>query len=231
MADDGPKRKSRDDTPDDAPDPAEKVAAAIRSITSNAGKAAASGMAAQSVKTDSRNAMLEALVYGDNDLIGLVAYAMHELNRRDWCIAYEAGNGRAPSEAEVRAYLVGEQLERRLETYRRLSEDSLAKLAMSDQSMRKLVESAPQPAATAPLPARAHVQPPPPAPAAVVPMPAPAPRPAPAYEPPMPDDSYAPPPRRKNWAGLIFYLLLLLGAVVALGYIIRSGLIFPLAAK
>lgn len=238
MAEDGPKRKSRDETPDNGIDPTEKVAAAIRSITSNAGKIATPPAPASSSGPDARNGMLDALVYGDNDLIGLVAYAMHELNRRDWCVAYEAANGHKPTEAEAKAYLVGEQLERRLETYRRLSEDALAKLTTSDQSMRRLSEAAPAPPVAAPPAARAAIQPvaqPAPAPAPVALMPAPQPvqtqRAAPAYEPPVADDSFAPAPRKKNWAGLALYLLLLLVAVVALGYIINSGLIFPIAAK
>jgi hypothetical protein len=81
------------------------------------------------VRSEARNPLLDALVYGDNDLVGLVAYAMHEVNRRDWCLAYEAAHGRPPSEGELNAYLVGEQLERRLDTYRRLAEDALAKVA------------------------------------------------------------------------------------------------------
>ncbi|HRK25046.1 MAG TPA: hypothetical protein PLQ11_08855, partial [Beijerinckiaceae bacterium] len=92
------------------------------------------------------NPMLDALVYGDNDLVGLVAYAMHEVHRRDWCRAYEKSNARLPAEADLNAYLVGEQLDRRIEAYRRLAEDALAKVASgnTDMTMRRLAEGVPE---------------------------------------------------------------------------------------
>lgn len=112
------------------PDPAERVAAALRTI-----------VPANIVQADARtNPLLDKLVYGDNDLVGLVAYAMHEVNRRDWRAAYETTHGRPPSEAEYNAYLVGEQLERRLETYRRLAEDAIAKVATGETNMRRLAD-------------------------------------------------------------------------------------------
>lgn len=197
-----------------AADPVEKVAAAIRNISTAAGKTA------PGQKSEARNAMLEALVYGDNDLVGLIAYAMHEVNRRDWTAAYEAGNGRPPSEGEIKAYLVGEQLERRLDTYRRLAEDALAKIANPDQNMRKLAEPAPEPprAAASPAPLAAPARP--------APMPAPAPIPR-SFEVSPADQAVSQPPKRKNWGGFVFYLLLLLVAVVVLGYVIRSGISLP----
>jgi hypothetical protein len=114
-------------------DPAERVAQALRTIAP-----------ASAPRTDSRhNPLLDQLVYGDNDLVGLVAYALHEVNRRDWRTAYEQAHGRPPSEAEFNAYLVGEQLERRLDTYRRLAEDAIAKVATGDTNLRRLAEGVP----------------------------------------------------------------------------------------
>lgn len=119
--------------PDMAEDKAERVAQALRTITP-----------ATTPRTDSRhNPLLDQLVYGDNDLVGLVAYALHEVNRRDWRNAYEQAHGRPPSEAEFNAYLVGEQLERRLDTYRRLAEDAIAKVATGDSNLRRLAEGVP----------------------------------------------------------------------------------------
>jgi hypothetical protein len=122
-------------------DPAAKVAAAIRAVGHRPAERDAS-----TPRTEARNAMLDALVYSDHDLVGLVAYAMHEVNRRDWCLAYETANGHSPSETELKAYLVGEQIERRLETYRRLAEDALAKVAtgQADTPMRRLSEGVPE---------------------------------------------------------------------------------------
>ncbi len=155
-----------------------------------------------------RNAMLDALVYGDNDLIGLVAYAMHEVNRRDWCQANEAANGRPPSAAELAAYLVGERLERRLDTYRRLAEDALAKVATGEQTMRRLAEGVPDIGRAASL--------------------------APAAEPrsltgaalagATAADKAVVVPERKGQAGkLIGYLVFLLIVVVALALLLKYG--------
>lgn len=185
-------------------DPAAKVAAALRTISTNGGKTA-SGQ-----KSDARNAMLESLVYGDNDLVGLVAYAMHEVNRRDWCLAYENVNGRPPSDGEQAAYLVGEQLERRLDTYRRLAEDALAKVATGEQTMRRLAEGVPDVGRIgAILPGETRTA----APAAAAPLGA------------TPADKAVVVPERKGQTGkLIGYLAFLLLAVVGLALVLKYGM-------
>ncbi|MCA0424369.1 MAG: hypothetical protein LCH61_13795 [Proteobacteria bacterium] len=191
-------------------DPAAKVAAAIRTVTASAGRTATGA------RSEARNAMLEALVYGDNDLVGLVAYAMHEVNRRDWCLAYEAANGRSPSDSELNAYLVGEQLERRLDTYRRLAEDALAKVAAGDQNLRRLAEGVPE------LPLRTPQTPPGPE-AARAPAPAPVPARV-ALGATAADKAVIEPQGSQKIGKLIVYLLFLLVAVAGLAWLLRYGM-------
>ena len=184
-----------------ANDTVEKVNQAIRAMTATAPKGTAL------VKTSAQNPMLDTLVYGDNDLVGLVAYAMHEVNRRDWCTAYEAGNGRPPSENDVRAYLIGEQLERRLDTYRRLAEDSLAKVSLGDASFRRLSETNDLPRSGNPQVAQlaATTQP-----KTITPAPA--------------QKSTLPQHKKGSMVKLVVYLALLLIAVIGFGLALRYGL-------
>ena len=169
-------------------------------------------------KPASLNPMLDQLVYGDNDIVGLLAYAMHEVHRRDWCAAFESVHGRAPSQVELNVFLVGERLERRLDTYRRLAEDALAKVALGDTNLRRLNEGVPE------------VQK---APSAAPASPAAKAQPAPAAKPlaglanlnATASDKLTPqvkPPG--NFGKLAVYLLLLLVAVAALGYLLRFGI-------
>ena len=183
-----------------AADPAERVAAALRSITP-----------ASAPRADTRvNPLLEKLVYGDNDLVGLVAYAMHEVNRRDWRAAYETTHGRSPSEAEFNAYLVGEQLERRLETYRRLAEDAIAKVASGDQNLRRLAEGVPDlPRLT--LPADAPAAP------ALVPG-------TRALQATLADKAVVPAAKKAELGKLALYLAFLMVAVAGLAYLLRYGM-------
>ena len=185
-----------------ASDPAERVAAALRSIAP-----------ASVSRADPRtNPLLEKLVYGDNDLVGLVAYAMHEVNRRDWRAAYETAHGRPPSEAEFNAYLVGEQLERRLETYRRLAEDAIAKVASGDHNLRRLSEGVPDlPRLTAPVPAEATQAP------ALIPG-------SRALHATLADKAVVPPSNKAEMGKLALYLLFLLIAVAGLAYLLRYGM-------
>jgi hypothetical protein len=76
----------------------------------------------------SRNRMFEELVSNDEDLIGLVAYALYKQSKRDWLMAFEAEKGRVPTEEELKSYIIGECTPRRIETYRRLGADSLVRL-------------------------------------------------------------------------------------------------------
>lgn len=193
-----PRLEARSEQP---ADPAERVAQALRSI-----------VPAGAQRIDSRhNPLLDQLVYGDNDLVGLVAYALHEVNRRDWRVAYEQAHGRPPSEAEFNAYLVGEQLERRLDTYRRLAEDAIAKVATGDTNLRRLAEG------TADLPRI---------------LPATATEVKTEVKQPMPrtlsataqDKAVVPPTRSGDVIKLVIYLGFLLVAVAVLAYLLRYGM-------
>ncbi len=72
------------------------------------------------------NAMFRLLVENEDDVTGLLAYGLYKQNKRDWLIAHQAGSGRAPTQAELDAFILGERIPRRVATYRRLAEDMLA---------------------------------------------------------------------------------------------------------
>jgi hypothetical protein len=76
--------------------------------------------------SESGNPVFEGLVQGENDIIGLLAYALYKQNKRDWLASFQATVDRAPAAAEIAAYTMGERLPRRVATYRRLAEDMLA---------------------------------------------------------------------------------------------------------
>lgn len=189
-------------------DPAARVAAALGKTPPRSAEA----------KPPSLNPLLDQLVYGDNDIVGLVAYAMHEVHRRDWCAAFESVHGRTPSQVELNVFLVGERIERRLDTYRRLAEDALAKVAQGDTNLRRLNEAAADPA-KAPAPAGA--------PLTAKPQPVAAAKPAVGLASlnATASDKLAPPVKTPgNLGKLAVYLLLLLVAVAALGYLMRFGI-------
>lgn len=73
-----------------------------------------------------RNAVFSALVKGDADITGLVAYSIYKQNKLDWLQAFEKVKGREPAENELISYIVGESTPRRIATYRHLAEATLA---------------------------------------------------------------------------------------------------------
>jgi hypothetical protein len=73
-----------------------------------------------------RNPIFDALVTPDEDVAGLVAYSIYKQNKRAWLDDFIKATGRAPSEAESRAYIIGESTERRLNTYRHLAAATLS---------------------------------------------------------------------------------------------------------
>ena len=73
-----------------------------------------------------RTGVFTSLVKEDSDISGLVAYSIYKQNKLDWLQAFEAATGRAPNEAELTAYIIGESTPRRLATYRHLAESTLA---------------------------------------------------------------------------------------------------------
>ncbi|MGO9773659.1 MAG: hypothetical protein ACLPSW_29770 [Roseiarcus sp.] len=73
-----------------------------------------------------RNPIFDALVGPDEDVAGLVAYSIYKQNKRAWLEDFVKATGRAPTDAESRAYIIGESTERRLSTYRHLAASTLA---------------------------------------------------------------------------------------------------------
>jgi len=76
--------------------------------------------------TGLRDTIFEKLVSGENDVVGLLAYSLSMQNKRDWLAAFKAEAGRDPTSAEMAAYDIGERIERRLTTYRKLAEHALS---------------------------------------------------------------------------------------------------------
>jgi hypothetical protein len=96
---------------------------------------------------EARNPMFELLVRDEGDAAGLLAYALYKQNKRDWLIAFQESHGRPPAEGETEAFILGERIERRIGTYRRLAEEMLRKEAGARPAQR-----------LSPLPTQASVQ-------------------------------------------------------------------------
>ena len=73
-----------------------------------------------------KRGVFASLVSGDGDIVGLVAYSIYKQHKLDWLRAFQAAQGRAPNEAELASYIVGEGTPRRLMTYRHLADATLA---------------------------------------------------------------------------------------------------------
>lgn len=74
-----------------------------------------------------RNPMFDDLVSAEDDICGLLAYALFEQNKRDWLASHTEVRGRDPTPEEFDAYIIGERIPRRLDTYRRLAQDMLSR--------------------------------------------------------------------------------------------------------
>jgi hypothetical protein len=73
-----------------------------------------------------RNTIFDNLVKVEGEVAGLVAYSIYKQNKRAWLQDFIKATGRPPSDAESRAYIIGESTERRLATYRHLAAATLA---------------------------------------------------------------------------------------------------------
>jgi hypothetical protein len=73
-----------------------------------------------------RNTIFDNLVKVEGEVPGLVAYSIYKQNKRAWLNDFLKATGRPPTEAESRAYIIGESTERRLATYRHLAAATLA---------------------------------------------------------------------------------------------------------
>jgi hypothetical protein len=65
-----------------------------------------------------QNRLFELLVQGEDDLVGLLAYALSEQDRHDWLSAWLASHPSPPTEEQVDAYTTGRTLSAQLERYR-----------------------------------------------------------------------------------------------------------------
>jgi hypothetical protein len=74
-----------------------------------------------------RNPVFDDLVTAEDDICGLLAYALFEQNKRDWLASHTDVRGREPTPEEFDAYIIGERIPRRLDTYRRLAQDMLSR--------------------------------------------------------------------------------------------------------
>ena len=59
--------------------------------------------AAPVARASQRNPVFSELVQGEEDLAGLVGYALYKLNKRDWLATFFKTHGRDPTEEEVQA--------------------------------------------------------------------------------------------------------------------------------
>jgi hypothetical protein len=87
--------------------------------------------AERSEDEDNGSSVFQKLVAADDDVVGLVAYSIYKQNKLDWLRAFEKLRSRAPGEAELSAYIIGENTPRRLATYRHLAESTLAGATVS----------------------------------------------------------------------------------------------------
>src|SRR5271169_4982436 len=74
-----------------------------------------------------RNPIFAELVQAEDDLDGLVGYALYKQNKRDWLASFFKTHGRDPTDSEIESYILGERTQRRLATYRRLAEGLIEK--------------------------------------------------------------------------------------------------------
>lgn len=72
------------------------------------------------------DAILFRFVFGDDDVVGLVAFAIHEQQVNEWREAFQLRCGREPRPEEAKAYAIGETTPRRLLAYRYLAKSRLS---------------------------------------------------------------------------------------------------------
>lgn len=73
-----------------------------------------------------RDSIFDKLVTGEGDVVGLLAYSLSKQNKRDWLIAFRREKGRDPDSIEMDAFDIGETIDRRIGTYRKLAEVALS---------------------------------------------------------------------------------------------------------
>jgi hypothetical protein len=96
-----------------------------------------------------RNPVFALMVEGEDDITGLVAYALYKQSKRDWMMEFATRNGRSPNDEEIDSYILGERTPRRIATYRKLATDALERFRKSGHTVDKLMTAAGVPHAAA----------------------------------------------------------------------------------
>jgi hypothetical protein len=100
---------------------------------------APSGAIAHEAEPERPGGIFGRLVNGDEDIVGLVAYALYKQNKIDWMQAFENARGRKPESQEFAAYIVGENTPRRVATYRFLAESTITRSSGSGRGAHPMV--------------------------------------------------------------------------------------------
>jgi len=79
----------------------------------------------------SYNTVYEKLVLRDDDLVGLISYALYKQRKRAWIVDFTNQKGRRPNADEQYSYLIGESTSSRLGDYRQQAEAILGSYADS----------------------------------------------------------------------------------------------------
>lgn len=86
-----------------------------------------------------RNPVFALMVEGEDDITGLVAYALYKQSKRDWMMEFSTRNGRGPNDDEIDTYILGERTPRRIATYRKLATDALERFKKSGHTVDRLL--------------------------------------------------------------------------------------------
>lgn len=110
---------------------------------------------------ESGGTIFERLVGEENDVIGLLSYSFAMQNKRDWLAGFVTVKGRTPNTDEIEAYEIGELIDRRLTTYRKLAENTLSGNPIwASTGTTPVSELLPQVPTTGPFPGEAPSAPP-----------------------------------------------------------------------
>jgi hypothetical protein len=77
------------------------------------------------VKLITQPIIFDLMINDDSDIIGLLAYALHELSHREWHKGFVTHFSREPNVDEKNAFMIGEGTSHRISVYRRMAEDAL----------------------------------------------------------------------------------------------------------
>jgi hypothetical protein len=97
-----------------------------------------------------RNPVFALMVENDDDIHGLVAYALYKQSKRDWMMEFATRNGREPTAEEIDTYILGERTPRRLATYKRLAGDALERFRAGGRTGERLMAAGQAQAAAQP---------------------------------------------------------------------------------